>query len=245
LITQQELEIWLQEGIGAAKAGQHDRARLRLLDVVEQDQTNEAAWFWLYYVFERREDRRVCLENLMAINPRNSWAARELQTFLNPAELAHYKNKQVQPKPAAAGTTLLTPVLARKLVTAFWAGISIIFLGGGIIAASSWLVANLRNNTFASYITVAELFEFFVALIFIMVGVITLNVAIGTYLKSPVGFYGSILLAFALLFIGPTFSLIATQTPYITLVCTGGIPGMIILLTLASPPESKHTQRKK
>ncbi|NJN98614.1 MAG: hypothetical protein HC875_33255 [Anaerolineales bacterium] len=64
-----DIAQWLQEGILAAKAGQVEQARYRLLDVVERDQTNEAAWFWLYQVFDRQEDKRVCLENLIVINP--------------------------------------------------------------------------------------------------------------------------------------------------------------------------------
>ncbi|MFN8456890.1 MAG: hypothetical protein U0401_19865 [Anaerolineae bacterium] len=51
----QLIEQWLQEGIIAAKSGQPEQARFRLLDVVEQDQTNETAWFWLYQLLAIRK----------------------------------------------------------------------------------------------------------------------------------------------------------------------------------------------
>ena len=73
MVTRRDIEQWLQEGILAAKTGQLEQARFRLLDVVEQDQTNETAWFCLYQVFDRQEDRRVCLENLLIINLEKSF----------------------------------------------------------------------------------------------------------------------------------------------------------------------------
>ncbi len=229
LATQQELEAWLQEGIGAAKAGQYERARFRLLDVVEQDHTNEAAWFWLYRVFNRQADKRVCLENLLVLNPNNEWAAQELRQYLTSTEAEQFEAKRKAP------TGIFTPLMMLRLVAAFWAGISVIFLGGGIIATGQWLGIHLG----VTYISVAEFFELIVAVTFIIVGVLTLNVAVGVYTRSIIGFYGSILMALGLLLVGPFVSLIVTPPNYISLVCTGGIPAMIVLLTLASPPQYK------
>ena len=83
------LDQWLQEGILAAKNGQLELARFRLLDVVEQDQTNETAWYWLYYVFDRKDDQRICLENLIILNSKNQWAKQELLHLL--VDLSHSK----------------------------------------------------------------------------------------------------------------------------------------------------------
>lgn len=236
LVTQYEIEAWLQEGIGAAKAGLFEQARFRLLDVVEQDQTNEIAWFWLYHVFDSYDDKRICLENLIIINPYNDWARQELFQYLAPDELVAYNGQMTPPAAAVkqSGRSKLSSAVTLKLVAAFWTGISFIFLAGGIIASAEWLATGVRDGGFATYITVTQLFELFIAIVFVMVGIVGLNVAIGLFIQSPIGFYGSLLLAFALLLVGPTISLIATPPNYLTMVCTGGISGMIAFLTLAS-----------
>ncbi len=61
----------LQHGIAAAKAGQTQQARQALLQVTELDERNERAWLWLSGVVESFDDRRICLENVLAINPDN------------------------------------------------------------------------------------------------------------------------------------------------------------------------------
>lgn len=66
----------LQEGIQAAKAGDHERARALLLPLVEQDEENEQAWLWLSGVMPTWEERRICLENVLTLNPDNEMAQR-------------------------------------------------------------------------------------------------------------------------------------------------------------------------
>jgi len=64
----------LQRGIAAARAGRTQEAFQALLQVTELDERNEQAWLWLSGVVESFEDRRVCLENALAINPDNAHA---------------------------------------------------------------------------------------------------------------------------------------------------------------------------
>ncbi len=248
MVTQLQLEQWLQEGIVAAKSGQIEQARFRLLDVVEQDQTNETAWFWLYHIFERLDDKRVCLENLVMINPHNEWARQELLNYL-PSETVDrpsYRSStnSSSASPAAAielqGTTQL-PLILLRLVAAFWLGISVILLTGGIIAAADWLVSGLRNGAVTNYVTGLQILELFVAITFVILGIIGINIAIALFSRTMVGFYGSLLLGLGLLLVGPTVSLIAAPPNYLALVCTGGISGTIVLLTLASQPALKDT----
>jgi len=66
-----EVEQWLTEGIARAKAGERERARELLLHVVERDERNAQAWLWISGVVESPEDRRVALENVLAIEPEN------------------------------------------------------------------------------------------------------------------------------------------------------------------------------
>ena len=248
LVTQQALEEWLQQGIIAAKSGDYEQARFRLLDVVEQDQANETAWFWLYQVFDRYDDKRICLENLLIINPENQWARQELLKYLQPDENLGQINQAsaalaASPQSATGKSidelSTSSDLTIIRLVAAFWLGISIILLGGGIIATSEWLVSGLRTRTIPDALTIVQLFELFIAILFVITGVIGINVAIGLFLRSMAGFYGSILLALGLLLVGPTLSLIITPPNYLVTVCTGGIAGMIVLLTLASQPGFK------
>lgn len=253
----QLLEEWLQEGILAAKAGQYNQARYRLLDVVEQDQTNETAWFWLYQTFERQDDKRVCLENLITINPYNEWARQELSTYASypapppftppaiPADGAApavYAAKGKSRRKGKARHSPRSPVL--KIITAFWAGISLIFLGSGIIASGEWLSSTIQSRNFPHYITGIQALELFVAIGFVVAGLVGLNVAVALFFRSPLGLYGSLFLALGILLVGPTVSLVTHPPNYVAMICTGGMSGMIVLLTLASQPGLKDFQQE-
>jgi tetratricopeptide (TPR) repeat protein len=75
-MDQDKLNSLLNEGIAAARSGQAAQARDLLMQVVEADENNESAWLWLSGVVESLEDRQVCLENVLALNP-NSAAAQK------------------------------------------------------------------------------------------------------------------------------------------------------------------------
>lgn len=64
----------LQAGIAAAKAGHTQMARQALLKVIQLDEHNEQAWLWLSGVAESLDERRACLEQVLAINPANDYA---------------------------------------------------------------------------------------------------------------------------------------------------------------------------
>lgn len=68
----------LQQGIAAAKAGQLDVARTLLTQVVEQEERNPTAWLWLSGVVDSLDDREVCLENVLTLDPGNQPARRGL-----------------------------------------------------------------------------------------------------------------------------------------------------------------------
>lgn len=222
----------------AAKAGRLEEARFRLLDVVEQDQTNETAWYWLYQAFERKDDQRTCLENLIILNPDNLWAKQELLNLLEamPAVKTEAEAKAEAEDAEAAGRSPPRPVTL-KLVTTFWFGISTIFLGSGIISVGIWLTFLLSSqNITAQNGQSIQYTELIIGLSFVVGGVLGLYVAVMLLLRSIIGLYGSVLLALGLLLVGPTVSLITSPPNYVTLICTGGIAGMIVLLTLASQP---------
>jgi hypothetical protein len=85
----------LKQGIAACKAGRKAEARALLERVIEQDEHNEAAWLWLSGAVETDEDRQICLENVLTINPDNEVARRGL------AHLAQAAPKPKMAQPAA------------------------------------------------------------------------------------------------------------------------------------------------
>ncbi|MDX9832732.1 MAG: tetratricopeptide repeat protein [Anaerolineae bacterium] len=69
----------LRRGIASAKAGRKEEAREALLQVVKLDERNEQAWLWLSAVVDSNEEREICLENVLAINPDNGRARAGLE----------------------------------------------------------------------------------------------------------------------------------------------------------------------
>lgn len=68
----------VKEGIRLYKANQKAEARAIWEQVTELDPYNEQAWLWLSAVVESPEDQRVCLENVLFINPDNPNAKKGL-----------------------------------------------------------------------------------------------------------------------------------------------------------------------
>lgn len=74
-----ELGQMLERGIAAAKAGDRKMARELLTRVVERDERNVTAWLWLSGVVDGADDRQVCLENVLTLDPGNQAARRGLE----------------------------------------------------------------------------------------------------------------------------------------------------------------------
>jgi len=69
----------LKQGIAALNEGRRAEARRFLAQVVQQDEHNEMAWLWLSGAVDTDAERRVCLENVLKINPNNNMAKRGLE----------------------------------------------------------------------------------------------------------------------------------------------------------------------
>jgi hypothetical protein len=63
------IERLFQEGVEALRAGDRATARAKLTQVVERDELFEEAWLWLSGAVESDEERAICLENVLTINP--------------------------------------------------------------------------------------------------------------------------------------------------------------------------------
>jgi hypothetical protein len=71
----------LDRAIVAAKTGRNVEARALLEAVLEVDERNEQAWLWMSGVVDSDEERIICLENVLTINPRNEAARQGLATL--------------------------------------------------------------------------------------------------------------------------------------------------------------------
>lgn len=80
----------LRRGIAAARARREEEAREILTRVTDLDERNEQAWLWLSGVVASLEERRVCLENALSINPANFYAQAGLR----------WVNQQISPPSA-------------------------------------------------------------------------------------------------------------------------------------------------
>jgi hypothetical protein len=61
----------LDEGRAALKRGDKAAAKVLLTQLVEQDERSEDGWLWLSAAVDSPDDQRICLENVLQINPDN------------------------------------------------------------------------------------------------------------------------------------------------------------------------------
>ncbi len=107
-----ELSQMLERGIAAAKAGDREMARDLLMRVVERDERNVKAWLWLSEVVDTPDDREVCLENVLTLEPGHRAAQRGLALL-----------RQENAAPAHSRLHPVTgPSSAPSLAAALWRG---------------------------------------------------------------------------------------------------------------------------
>lgn len=80
------VDAMVKEGIRAFKGNKKDEARALFEKATELDQYNEQAWLWLSAVVDTEEDQRVCLENVLFINPDNAAAKKGLSKLVDSEE---------------------------------------------------------------------------------------------------------------------------------------------------------------
>jgi hypothetical protein len=68
-----------QAGHAAAMKGQHDDAHFYFRRAVELYPFSTNVWLWLAKVVTSRDDRRIALENVLAINPDHEEAFKRLE----------------------------------------------------------------------------------------------------------------------------------------------------------------------
>lgn len=127
----------LRRGIDAARDGDRATARQLLEQVVELDEKNEKGWFWLASVVDTDEERRVCLRNVLHINPNNERA----KAALDKLEARIARNTELGDK------TEVAPGISRSQLS--------LLIGGGVLAVLVIVVVILlvtisNNNRIAA-----------------------------------------------------------------------------------------------
>lgn len=81
-----EIQQKLKDGIAAIRAGERERGRDLLLEVVEADSRIEPAWLWLATAVDDPADKIIALENALTLNPQNSRVRAELEKLKPPPQ---------------------------------------------------------------------------------------------------------------------------------------------------------------
>lgn len=76
-----ETQRLFDEGIASLRIGNKEEARRKLMQVISADERNEYAWLYLSEAVDSDEDRQICLENVLTINPANERAETELKAL--------------------------------------------------------------------------------------------------------------------------------------------------------------------
>jgi tetratricopeptide (TPR) repeat protein len=94
--TGPSLETMLANGIAAVKAGKMEEAQEWLVALLQIDRYNEQGWLWLSGAADNDNDRLDCIQEVLNINPDNTFAKRGL---------AALRAKGLGPPPAPDGST--------------------------------------------------------------------------------------------------------------------------------------------
>lgn len=108
----------LHAGVEALRAGRRAEARAALMQLLEVDDRNEEAWLWLSGAVDTPEEQRICLDNVLEINPQHATARRGLE-WLNerypqpaPGSAAPATASTLPPPPAPAAPAAPSPAPA-------------------------------------------------------------------------------------------------------------------------------------
>ncbi len=231
-----EVNRLLAQGIAAAQAGQQRQAYHLLLDVIELDQHNELAWLWLSTVTRDLNDQRICLENVLTLNPNNTLARERLAALPSGGARAdatanHADRSARQPSSAATSTSAAVTLWP---VVAFWSSTSLFFVGGGVASLFRFAEILMRARGVMQNLSLTQIAWLPMAFFFITFGFTGFRLAWQLAHHQIGGYYGSLIFGLLLTLLGPVAGLILDPPNYLGAVCTGLTPATAVLLTLAS-----------
>ena len=97
----------LEQAIAHIRAGEIEKARNLLIEVLKQNPSDENAWLWMARCVTETEQQRYCFEKVLKLNPQNQYAIRSLNRL----------NKPVAPatQPEVSPSQVVQPVQKRGL----------------------------------------------------------------------------------------------------------------------------------
>lgn len=118
----------LQAGKRAYEEGNPRLAHDIWREAATVDPYDERVWMALMRVLETQEDKRVCLENIVAINPLNAKARRQLRAFQTSSERVSVEQERLRAE-AEMRRRQTRRILRRALLMGIGAGVAGITLG--------------------------------------------------------------------------------------------------------------------
>lgn len=118
----------LQAGKRAYTEGKTRQAHDLWREAATEDPYDERVWLALFRVLETPEDKRVCLENILAINPLNAKARRQLRAYQTAAEREAHIQERLRVREEARRQQS-RQALRRSIITGLWVGFSGVVLG--------------------------------------------------------------------------------------------------------------------
>lgn len=134
---------------------------------------------------------------------------------------------------ASASVHPMTPITLWPVV-AFWVGISLLFIGGGIAASYQFTGIALHARGVIQNLEPNEMAWLPMGLFFIVFGLTGIGLAWQLAHRRPGGYYGSLIFGLVLILLGPISTLVLEPPNYLATVCTGLMPAAAVLFTLAS-----------
>lgn len=96
-MSESSLTDLLQSAIQDIKQGNLKAGKAGLARIIKASPDSayaEKAWIWMSVTFDDPEQKRVCLENALKINPDNDWATKGLKRLPQPMELETVKGSE-------------------------------------------------------------------------------------------------------------------------------------------------------
>ena len=117
----------LQQGYVAYNNWEIHKARLLWRKAAVIDPANEEIWLALFSITQDDDDRKVCLQNILILNPDNQEAETQLRLIENETQPADVQTLEPEIEP-------LPPVISDKVVRAIsWVLTAILLLGLAIV----------------------------------------------------------------------------------------------------------------
>jgi Tol biopolymer transport system component len=127
---QNNIQDLLRKGTEAAREGDRAKAREHFEKVVELDENSEKGWFFLSKVVETDEERRICLANVLHINPNNEAAQKAMDKL------------ETQGRKKLADEEVMPGITRRQLTLAIGGGVILVVVVVAIILVTSISASN-------------------------------------------------------------------------------------------------------